>query len=65
MKWMEDLHIKPQDWLAYMEKEKMELINASYYMNDETFLTYILTSLPKEECQTMILVLKDKLRKEH
>ena len=32
-------------------------------MDDETFLMYFLMSLPQEEYQTMILVLKDKLRK--
>ena len=60
---MEDVHTKPQDWLAYMEKKRMELISTGHYMNDETFLTYVLMSLPQEDYQTMILVLEDKLRK--
>ena len=60
---MKDIHIKPQDRLAYMEKKKMKLISAGHYMNDETFLSYVLTSLPQEEYQTLIVVLKDKLRK--
>ena len=47
-----------------MEKKKNELVNAGHIMDDETFLTYVLTSLPQEEYQTMILVLKGKLRKE-
>ena len=47
-----------------MEKKKNELVNAGHIMDDETFLTYVLTSLPQEEYQTMILVLKGKLREE-
>ena len=42
---------------------RTQLIHADHNMNKETFLTYILTSLPQEEYQAMILVLKDKLRK--
>ena len=60
---MEDVHITPQDWLAYMEKKKMESMNSGHFMNKETFLTYVVMSLPQEEYQTMILVLKHKLRK--
>ena len=41
----------------------IELINAGHYMNNKTFLTYVLMSLPQEEYQAMILVLKHKLRK--
>ena len=53
---MEDVHIKPQDWLAYMEKKKLYVINTGHYINYEAFLTYVLISLPQEEYQTMILV---------
>ena len=58
---MEDVDVKSQDMLSYMEKKKMELINASHYMNKETFLTHSLMSLPQQEYQAMILVLLDKL----
>ena len=61
---MDDVHNKPQHYLAYMEKKKMELINACCYMNEETFLTYVLMSLPQEEYQTTILVLKISSEKE-
>ena len=61
---LEDIHIKPQDWLAHMEKKKNELANAGHIMDDETFLTYVLMSLPQEEYQIIVLVLKDILRKE-
>ena len=45
------------------KKEENEIDNADNYMNDETFLTYVLMSFPQEEYHTMILVLEDKLRK--
>ena len=34
-----------------------------YIMDDETYLTYVLASLPQEEDQTMMFVHKDKLRR--
>ena len=34
-------------------------------MDDETFLTYAMASLPQEEYQATILTLKAKLREEH
>ena len=58
-----NVHINTQDWLAYMEKMTIQLIYAGHSINNETFLTYVLMSLPQEEYQTMILVLKDKLKK--
>ena len=51
---LEDIHIKPQDWLAHMGKKKNELANAGHIMDDETSLKYALASLPKEEYQTII-----------
>ena len=60
---LDDIHTKPQDWLAHMEKQKNELINACYIMDGESYLTYVLASLPQEEPQTMILVLKEKVRR--
>ena len=55
-----DVHIKPKGWLAHIEKKKNELANAGHIMDDETFLTYALTSLPQEEYQSMSLVLNQK-----
>ena len=60
---LEDIHIKPPDWLPHMEKKKSELTNAGYIMHEETYLAYVLASLSQEQYQTMILVLKDKLRR--
>ena len=39
---LEDIHIKPQDWMAQMEKKKNELVNAGHIMDNATFLTYVL-----------------------
>ena len=44
-------------------RRKMKMINAGHYMNDETFLSYALMSLPQDEYQKRILVLKGYLRK--
>ena len=54
--------MKPQDWLAYMEKKRNELENAGHEMDDETFFTHVMASLPQEEYQATILTLKAKLR---
>ena len=60
---LEDIHVMPQEWLAYMEKKKNDLTNAGYTMDDETYMTYVLETLPQDKYQTMILVLKHTLRK--
>ena len=59
---LKDIHIKPQDWLAHMEKKK-KVINAGYIMDDETYLMYVLALLPQEQYQTRIFILKDQLRR--
>ena len=46
---LEDIHTKPQDWLEYMEKKENELNNAGHFMDNETYLAYVLVSLPQEE----------------
>ena len=56
--------MKPQDWMANMEKKRNKLENAGHEMDDETFLTYIMASLPQEEHQATILTLKAKLRED-
>ena len=48
---LEDICTKPQDWIAHMVKEQYEMANAGYTMEEETFLTYIISSLPQEEYQ--------------
>ena len=51
------------DWLRFMEKKQAELMNTGHIMDDETFITHLLNSLPQTEYKGAILVIKDKLRK--
>ena len=46
-----------------MEKKRAELMNTGHIMDDETFITHLLNSLPQTEYDGAILVIKDKLRK--
>ena len=52
------------DWLAFMEKKRTELLNTGHEMEDETFGTHSLNSLPQVEYEGAILVIKEKLRKD-
>ena len=54
---------RPIDWLTFMEKKQAELMNTGHIMDDETFVTHLLDSLPQSEYEGAILVIKDKLRK--
>ena len=54
---------RPMDWLTFMRKNLAELMNTGHIMDDETFITHLLSSLPQSECEGAILVIKDKLRK--
>ena len=51
------------DWITFMEKKRAELMNTGHIVNDETFITHLLNSLPQTEYEGAILVIKDKLRK--
>ena len=51
------------DWIAFMEKNRSELMNTGHIMSDETFITHLLNSLPQTVYEGAILVIKDKLRK--
>ena len=51
------------DWITFMEKKRAELMNTGHIMDDETFITHLLNSLPQSEYKGAILVIKDKLRK--
>ena len=53
--------MKPQDWMAHMERKRNELENAGHEMDDETFLTHVMACLPQDEYQDTILTLKAKL----
>ena len=44
-------------------KKRAEHMNTGHIMDDETFITHLLSSLPQSEYEGAILVIKDKLRK--
>ena len=51
------------DCITFMKKKRVELMNTGHIMDDETFITHLLNSLPQTEYEGAILVIKDKLRK--
>ena len=59
---LENTRQKPMDWLAFLEKKHTELANTGHKMDDETYITHLLNSLPQSEYEGIILVIKDKLR---
>ena len=60
---LENTRQRPMNWLTFMEKKQAELMNTGHIMDDETFTTHLLNSLPQSEYEGAILVIKDKLRK--
>ena len=62
---LENTRERPMDWLTFMEKKQAELMNTGHRMDDETFITHLLNSLPQSEYKGAILVRKDKLRNGH
>ena len=60
---LENTRQRPMDWITFVEKKHSELMNTGHIMNDETFITHLLNSLPQTEYEGAILVIKDKLRK--
>ena len=61
---MENIQMKPQDWMVHMERKRNELENAGHEMDDETFLTHVMASLSQKEYQDTILTLKARLRED-
>ena len=59
---LENVKQRPMDWLAFMEKKRNELVNTGHIMDDETFITHLLNSLPQVEYEGVILVVKERLR---
>ena len=59
---LENVKQSPMDWLAFMEKKRNELANTGHIMDDETFITHLLNSLPQVEYEGVILVVKERLR---
>ena len=60
---LENTRQRPMDWITFMEKKRAKLMNTGHNMDDETFITHLLNSLPQSEYEGAILVIKDKLRK--
>ena len=60
---LENTRQRPMDWIIFMEKKRAELMNTGHIMDDETFITHLLNSLPQTVYEGAILVIKDKLRK--
>ena len=60
---LENTRQRPMDWITFMEKKRAELMNTGHIMDDETFITHVLNSLPQSEYEEAILIIKDKLRK--
>ena len=44
---LENTRQRPMDWLTFMEKKRAELMNTGHIMDDETFITHLLNSLPQ------------------
>ena len=59
---LENVRQRPMDWLAFMEKKRNKLANTGHTMDDETFITHLLNSLPQVEYEGVILVIKERLR---
>ena len=59
---LENVKQRPMDWLAFMEKKRNELTNTGHIMDDETFITHLMNSLPQAEYEGAILVIKERLR---
>ena len=59
---LENVKQRPMDWLAFMEKKRNEPANTGHIMDDETFITHLLNSLPQAEYEGAILVIKERLR---
>ena len=59
---LENTRQRPMDWITFIEKKRAELMNTGHIMDDETFITHLLNSLPQTEYEGAILVIKDKLR---
>ena len=59
---LENVGQRPMDWLAFMEKKRNKLANTGHVMDEETFITHLLNSLPQVEHEGVILIIKERLR---
>ena len=55
---LENTRQRPMDWISFMEKKRAELMNTGHILDDETFITHLLNSLPQTEYKGAILVIK-------
>ena len=60
---LENIRQRPMDWLAFLERKRTELANTGHIMDDETFITHLLNSLPQAEYEGAILAIKERLRR--
>ena len=60
---LENVRQRPMDWLAFLERKRTELANTGHIMDDETFTTHLLNSLPQAEYEGAILAIKERLRR--
>ena len=60
---LENVRQRPMDWLAFLERKRTELVNTGHIMDDETFMTHLLNSLPQAAYKGAILAIKERLRR--
>ena len=60
---LENVKQRPMDSLAFMEKKRTELANTGHTMDNETFITHLLNSLPQAEYKGAMLSIKERLRR--
>ena len=60
---LENVRQRPMDWSAFLERKRTELANTGHIMDDETFSTHLLSSLPQAEYKGAILAIKERLRR--
>ena len=53
------------DWLAFLERKRTELANTGHIMDDETFITHLLNSLPQAEYEGAIPCNQGETEKKH
>ena len=51
------------DWLDFLQRKRTELANTGHIIDNETFNTPLLNSLPQAEYEGAILAIKERLRR--
>ena len=60
---LENVRQRPMDWLAFLKRKRTELASTGHIMDNETFITHLLNSLPQAEYEGAILAIKERLRR--